>query len=922
MKRLFTTLTFLSLSIAMFAQGSVTGTLVDEDTGETLIGASILVKGTDIGTITDFDGNFTLPEVDGGEKVLIISYTGFATKELAIDPSGNLDLGSINMSTNVIGLDQVNVIASVAVDRKTPVAVSTIKGDVIEAKVGNQEFPEILRSTPSVYVTKAGGGFGDSRINLRGFDQVNIAVMINGIPVNDMENGLVYWSNWAGLSDVTSRMQVQRGLGASKLAVPSVGGSINIITNAAEMNQGGSASVSFGNDGYQKYGIAYNSGLNEKGWAFSFQGTHTRGDGYVDGTMFRAWSYFASISKTFNDKHMLSLTTVGAPQWHHQRLIAGRFDNLPIRTFVDPDDKDNENPTTGRGIRFNHTWGTLNGEEFNWRRNFYHKPKVFINHYWTISPKTDLKTSAYVSVGRGGGTGPRGRLRTPSSIFDSFGGFGTGTHNEDGQVRFDDIVAYNSGKEVTDWGTKAPNADGLRVVTNDGRDDGSGFIRRASMNYHNWYGILSTLTHKLNSNFNLVAGIDGRYYLGEHYRRVENLLGADAYLSRADDNNPQNIITETAEAEFGNFYNDSYKNSNNVINYWNDGQVGWLGLFTQLEYSTDKLSAFISLSGSNQSFKRVDYFNYLESDPERETDWQNFLGGTIKAGANYNINEQHNVFFNAGFISRQPIFDNVFLNFRNDVNEDVKNQDIRSFELGYGFRSQYFNAKVNLYSTYWGNRQFSKSFRDFEYEFGGETLVVEAAANFENVNQSHSGLEIELEVNPTRNLSIRGMASFGNWIFTENFTADLNDTDNARKIRDITIFAKDLEVGDAAQTTFSLGASYEVIQGLRVYADYFLADRLFAEYDVNDAQFEMEGAEVVEVPSYSLVDAGISYTLPIGKNNLTFRFNINNVFDEIYIAELDTNILDDPNTEVNELYDNNGIFGFGRTWNAGIKFRF
>ena len=52
-------------------------------------------------------------------------------------------------------------------------------------------------------------GFGDSKINVRGFEQNNIAVMINGVPVNDMETGWVYWSNWSGLADVTNKMQVQ-----------------------------------------------------------------------------------------------------------------------------------------------------------------------------------------------------------------------------------------------------------------------------------------------------------------------------------------------------------------------------------------------------------------------------------------------------------------------------------------------------------------------------------------------------------------------------------------------------------------------------------------------------------------------------------------------------------------------------------------
>ena len=91
-------------------------------------------------------------------------------------------------------------VADIAKDRKTPVAVSTIKEAQIVERLGNQEFPEILKSTPSIYSAKGGGGFGDGRLNIRGFDTNNTAVMINGVPVNDMEGGTVYWSNWAGLS--------------------------------------------------------------------------------------------------------------------------------------------------------------------------------------------------------------------------------------------------------------------------------------------------------------------------------------------------------------------------------------------------------------------------------------------------------------------------------------------------------------------------------------------------------------------------------------------------------------------------------------------------------------------------------------------------------------------------------------------------
>ena len=91
--------------------------------------------------------------------------------------------------------------------------------------------------------------------------------------------GGVYWSNWAGLSDVTKSMQVQRGLGASKIASPSVGGSINVVTRSTDAKRGGTVYYSLGNDGYQKQSISFSTGLSETGWAATFLGSKTAGNG-------------------------------------------------------------------------------------------------------------------------------------------------------------------------------------------------------------------------------------------------------------------------------------------------------------------------------------------------------------------------------------------------------------------------------------------------------------------------------------------------------------------------------------------------------------------------------------------------------------------------------------------------------------------
>ena len=231
-------------------------------------------------------------------------------------------------SINSKDIEQVVLtgVADIAKDRKTPVAVSTIKEAQIVEKLGNQEFPEVLNTTPSVYATKSGGGFGDSKINIRGFAQENVAVMINGVPVNDMENGAVYWSNWAGLSDVTSAMQVQRGLGSSKLAIASVGGTINVVTRAADKKQGGIVSIGVANDDYLKTLFAYNSGKMSTGWSSSFLMSRTAGSMYADGTEFEGYNYYWALGYQ-KGKHDFQFTITGAPQWHNQRYFSPTINN-------------------------------------------------------------------------------------------------------------------------------------------------------------------------------------------------------------------------------------------------------------------------------------------------------------------------------------------------------------------------------------------------------------------------------------------------------------------------------------------------------------------------------------------------------------------------------------------------------------------
>jgi len=900
MKKMFLMVVALLVTTISFAQGTINGSVTDSSTGEPLPGANVLVKGTTVGVTADFDGKFTITANNG--DVLVISYLGFQSLEVSAKNGM-----SVALSPSTTQLEEI-VLTSGVIDfakvRKTPVAVSTIQASEIALKVGNMEFPEIMNKTPGVYATKTGGGYGDSRISLRGFDQRNTSFLINGQPVNDMESGWVYWSNWQGLTDVASGIQIQRGLGASKLAVPSVGGTVSIFTKTADKKQGGSVSQMFGNDGYTKTTAAYNTGLNDKGWASSFLLSQWAGDGYAYGTAGEGTTYFFAVGYAPKDsKHSLNLSVLGASQWHHQRSSW-----ISIRDYQNFGE-------SGIDRRWSTDAGFLNGREYNMRRNFYNKPLATLNWDYNINSKWTLNTSLYASAGRGGGTGPRGgNFRAAATdmypynkdLTSHYLEGGRGTRDADGFVNFDAVVASNQSTTAayTGFGSFGGQLIGSNGFKNDGVNRAV-LVRRASMNSHDWVGAISNLEGKF-GNFKTSIGVDLRSYKGYHYRVLNDLLGLDGYYSTGNKNSNGQIINTLIEAS-------PFKNTGirgPKIDYFNIGNVGWQGVNGLVEYSKgDKLTAVLQAGLSNQSFQREDFF---DQPAQPISDSKNQGGGYVKGGANINFTEKSNLFFNAGYISRQPQFDAVFPNFANKVNPDLQNEKITSLELGYGYISSKLDVNVNLYSTNWGNRFISRSLANAQGDAG--------SAQFKNVDVVHNGLEVEGKYRASNKLSFKGMLSVGDWRYTKDFEAQIFDA-NQQSIGSGKLYTKGAKVGNAAQFTSYAEVDYRFGK-FNADVSYRFIDGLYADYSIEDSAFTKPGNQgALKLPSYGLVDTGVTYQFGKG---LSLRANINNLFDTVYISESNTNIhAASGSTTWNGVDVTNSVwFGFGTTWNATLKYRF
>ena len=501
MRRLLTVFTVLWLAgIYAFAAGGIMtckGTVVDEN-GEPVIGAGIVItNGKAVGT-SDIDGHFAV-KVPENTNTLTFSYVGYESNIVKARP----DMGTIRMQPSTELLNDVVVTQSLARTRKTPVAVSQVNKAEIDVKLGGQELPEVLNTTPGVWATKDGGGFGDAKINMRGFKSANVAVLVNGIPVNDMEWGGVYWSNWAGLSDVASNIQTQRGLGAAILSSPSIGGTINITTQSLDAEKGGRVWYGMGNDGMNDMGMKVSTGLMKNGWAITVLGSRKWGDGYVQGTWFKSYNYFINVSKKINDRHQLSLTAFGAPQQHNKRSSQDGLTILNYQTlgkrYMDGDSPYKYNPTWGYG---------LDGQPRTSNLNTYHKPQISLAHIWKIDNKSSLSTTLYVSIASGGG----------------YSGQGRGTYNG---TSLSNSSWYGATQGTPN--TLFRNADGtfgynLIQLMNRASTTGSNMVMSESNNSHNWYGLVSTYQNRfLDNKLNFLAGIDLRYYIGYHNNKIVDL---------------------------------------------------------------------------------------------------------------------------------------------------------------------------------------------------------------------------------------------------------------------------------------------------------------------------------------------------------------------------------------------------------------
>ena len=906
------TTSLLMFLAPMFLWGqSVVGVVNSE--GKPLAGANVVVDGTDKGGVTDDSGKYTIDVGAAGTYTLTASFIGYSSLTAQVEVNDIVGTLNFSLEEDVLTMSALEVLASRA-DQKTPVAYTTVSKKEMEIRLGSQDIPMILNTTPSVYATQQGGGAGDARINVRGFNQRNVAVMINGVPQNDMENGWVYWSNWDGVGDATSSIQMQRGLSAVNLATPSIGGTMNIITDPASHEKGGKFKQEVGEGGFLKSTINYNSGLINDKLAVSGTIVRKTGDGFIDGTWTDAWAYYLGTSYAVSDDQRFELYAIGAPQRHGQNLykqniatysqeLAGDVDGYDVTAFAEGEKFEHE-----AGRFFNQNWAPVDpsytGQQYwymygarttdrynsnllNERENFFHKPLVNLNHFYDINDEIRLSSVLYWSGGSGGGTGTYGSVK-----------------------RFPAIEGNNwwaSSPWTWDWnGEIAENSANIDSAWSDSENRSTGILRN-SINRQNTYGLISKLNYDVSEDLELQVGIDWRTAGIEHAREVRDLLGGDYYVDFADDNAPDGKTVGVGD----------------IIAYHNETTVDWLGAFIQGKYDIQKFNLYGMGGVSTIGYTYLDHFA-VDADVVKADNITTFQ---VKGGGVFNLDDRMSAFVNGGYVEKPPILDNVIA-YDGTVASNPDNEKFNSFEVGGKYASDLLLVKGSFYNTQWKDRNLTKSVTTGQGDSGDTDIIY-----LKGVNQSHTGFEIEGKVALHDMVDLTLVYSKGNWFFDGDAIGDYQEmeyNEDGQVIGQMTTqytYALDkLKVGDMPQTAYVGGLTLKPIKGLSIQGLYKMYDDNYADWspDAREVDGDEDRAQVWQAPGYSKLDLHFAYELPeVAGLDLTLTGHLFNALDDVYVQDaVDNSKYNGYGDKLHFAHNAEVFLGTPRHFNLGLTVNF
>lgn len=745
----------------------------------------------------------------------------------------------------------------------------------------------IINSNSNIYASEVGYLFSPMRFRYRAFDQKYNDIYINGTPINDLETGQFRYSWVGGLNQQTRNMESAMPFEGNRFSMPGMGGSNNYNFRPASMPAGHRLTLSGANRNYTLRGMyTFNSGLNNKGWAFSANVTYRwASEGYVEGTFYNSLSYFFGVEKVFGDgQHSLSLVTWGNPT---ERASQGAGTD--------------EMYWLANDRYYNPYWGYQNGKKRNSRVVNDYSPTAMLTWDWTIDHNTKLTTSLLgkytmyqstkLNYNNADNPHPNYWKNMPSSYYDVWDD--TDEANRTPQALEDWNRAY------TFWTSSKANRqinwDRLYYSNNQAAAQGQDAIYyiQAKHNDALTLTLASTLNKQLKKKMLWNVGIMASTNKGMHYQTMEDLLGATTYhnintyaLGTYDRNsdeiqydlNHRNAIIGEGD-RFGYDYNlfvnnakawTSFSHDWGILHYTIAGKIG----YTSMQRDGKMRNGL----AANNSYGKSGVAQFLD--------------GGVKLGTSFNLGRGNTLTVGAGYETRAPQARTAFASpeINNDYVTNLKNEKVFSAEIGYQLQTSWLHANINAYYSYltdvtdWQNYYFD-DINSFSY------------VSLTNIKKVYSGVEAGLRFKVTSSFDINLIGQISEAKITNNSNVRYMNSTSAQYTDEI-VYNKDMRDAGTPLTAASLGLSYHKGGWFidlncnyydRIYLSYSPSYRYASTLDTrqivtgniydNDGNVLPSAVEQAKGKGGFMVDGSIGRSIYLKRGSLSINLMVTNILN-------------------------------------------
>lgn len=874
------------------AQITVSGVVRDAEFQAGIPGAIVTEGYTDNKTRTDVSGRFSLRVATHTTLTLVITRSGFETKEIpVVTANKSVNIGEIAIQSGELNLVEIYKLADRAV-WQDPVTWSGQDGNDLNMLQGMLQPSAHLYHVPGLYTTEKGSIYGETKLNIRGFGQQHISIMLNGVPVNDPGSRTYSWSGRDGFLENVSTFQLQRGTSRVQHYSPYGGGTMNYITGSARQQAGGNAGFEYGAGNFMHSTVTLHTGLLNEKFALSMSGSRKTSDGIINGAWTDVWAYYVTMTYAASKKHRLELYAMGAPQRHgqaiHMQHVAAYSHNLGAALGV-PQEILEAIPRSANGRYYNQGVNQVDpaylGQQYwngkvheryapaflNENEHYSHAPIAQFNWYADWSEKISQQTTFYYSGLQEGSSGVSGSVNLDYSGPSPF-------------IDYNSTIAENQAKSASEG-----------ILNNSVRDQLSA-------------GAISRLNFQFSEQFNSSLGLDLSSSSIRRYQEVRDLLGGNYFIFSG------NEFDDPTDEE---------KPLGGIIGYHHTDQIHRIGISGDVEYTGKRFTAF---AGGAFSMANYSSTNHLRRDPESPDQEFQIVpdvapGFQVKSGISYRLLDDLLVFGNYSIISREPD-SRLFLNSPwESVAGNPSSVSMNGWDGGirYSFSPENGFA-ISVYDYLLANSSLTQQFSD---QLDNVYLL-----HISNISQRHKGVELEADFQPVRFFGIEANASLGHWVYADDATGTLvNIPAGDGTGIDYTFTTRDLRTGDAPQlqlggvlSVYPLKHSY-IRAGFRFYGQHY------SSWNPAGA-LTIETRETWEIPEYYLVDLHAGYTLVTNaRYRITFKGHVFNLLDELYVQDaINNGALNELPGDQMEYANTAGaarvFIGLPRTFSAGMHVSF